>query len=398
MSELDRELTALRADLHAALTPPDLTKVAGRARQRSVRRRMQIGAVAAVVVVSVVVPALRAVPSEPPGIPPFPQPGPTYQVDFADADHGYALRGDCEQVQGPCRYRLFATTDGGRRWEERGLPQATVDHGSAWLIVAGRTEITVDRDPMMGAGVIHADHSTDGGRTWSDAVPDELLPPTPIAPAAALASVCLTPGYNCQRGIGSTVDGASAPVPTQPPLSDPVAGGPPTEGGKHWAVGLDEAAGDWALSVTEDGGMTWSTSVLRVPGVPTMRGGWHLVERDGVMYTTVAGTFGVNQQGVLGVFRSTDGGVSWTRTFVGSPKGSLSDAPGSPVLTEDGRLLVYSASHGTFESADGVTFTRSAHQLPAPVTWTRGGYLVMTTEGSYELSTDGVTWRKFTVR
>jgi hypothetical protein len=59
---------------------------------------------------------------------------------------------------------------------------------------------------------------------------------------------------------------------------------------------------------------------------------------------------------------------------------------------------VYSAPHGTFESTDGRTFRRSAQQLPGPVKWTRAGYLLWTSEGRYQVSTDGVRWRKFTVR
>jgi hypothetical protein len=209
--------------------------------------------------------------------------------------------------------------------------------------------------------------------------------------------MCVDPAPDCELGLGSTVaaTGSAVSTPTQPQLTEPEPGRTATADGSWWTVGRDAATGGWALAVSGNDGATWSTSVLAVPGKPNPTGGWHVVESDGVMYATVAGAVDGGPYGLLAVFRSTDGGMSWTRTWAGS---DLAGAVGSPVLTSDGRLLVYSASLGTFESTDGVTFRRSARQLPGAVKWTRAGYLLWESEGRYQVSTDGVRWRKFTVR
>lgn len=399
MSDLDQKLTALRTGLEAQLTPPDLAHVARRARQRTVRRRMQLGAVAAVVLVSVAVPLLRSMPSDDPRPSGPPAPPPTYQLDFADADRGYALGSVCAPLGGPCSLTLLATDDGGKHWRPRSLPGTSGPH--AMLTVVGPEQVTIDRMSTGSDVYVQRISSTDGGRTWQGVTPNAPGTPRPISPSAPLQQVCLGADDGCATGLGAPLPGSDgfAPALSQPPLVEPQPGAAATEDGKRWAAGRDPATDAWAVAVSADAGATWATTVLDVPGTPSPSGGWSMVERDGVLYATVNGAVGTGPVGLLAVFRSTDAGRSWTRTWHTAAGANLWGVAGNPIATADGRLLVYSASLGTFESADGGrTFAMADQQLPAQVRWTRAGYLVSRAEDDYEISTDGVTWRRFTIR
>jgi photosystem II stability/assembly factor-like uncharacterized protein len=145
MSELDTKLAALRDDLHEQISPPDLGQVTGMARQRTTRRRMQIGAVAAVVAVSVAVPVLRALPGgQAPAGPPLPA-SMTVQLDFADPDHGFALGSDCPKPEAPCTLTLFATADGGQSWERRPLPDGDQRYALGDVSVQDANRLSVSR-------------------------------------------------------------------------------------------------------------------------------------------------------------------------------------------------------------------------------------------------------------
>lgn len=402
MSELDTKLAALRDDLNETISPPDLEHVTGRARQRSTRRRMQIGAVAAVVAVSVAVPLLRSLPDgQSPARPSLPA-SMTFQLDFADPDHGYALGSDCAKPDGPCTLALFATEDGGKSWARRTLPDGDERYAFGDMTVHDTNRLTVGRVDTKDqwVGQIGSD---DAGRTWQTTTLGSPMAAAPIPRDARVHSICVDEDEEapagCRMGVGSASPdlGRTAPAPSQPPLIEPVAGTSATAGGHLWAAGVARTTGRWALSVSADGGVTWSTTPVTLPGDPTMTDAWAVVEGDGVLYATAQGSIAKGPFGLLAVFRSDDGGVTWTNTWRATPKTILQAMLGSPVATADGRLLVYTTTTGTHESRDGRTFTGARQQVPGEVQWTRGGYVAKRGVHAYAVSRDGISWRDFEI-
>jgi hypothetical protein len=400
MSELDTRLAELRDGLHEAITPPGLAHVADRARQRAVRRRMQVGAVAAVVAVSVAVPLLRSLPDADrspaePGVPPTM----TFEVDFADAGHAYALGSDCLDAGGSCALALFASADGGRTWEERPLPDGGERYEVGELSVQAADRVVVDRVTVDGQRVARV-LSADGGRTWRSVAVGALAEAAPLPDGAWVEGVCVgaEDDGGCRMGVGTlSPDGTRlVPAPAQPPLVEPQIGRSATRDGHLWAAGIDRRTGGWALSVSGDGGAGWSTTPVPVPGEPSMNDAWAVVEADGVLWATLQGSIAKGPYGLLAVFRSTDGGATWTTTWRATAGTVLQAALGDPVATSDGRLLVYSAATGTHETRDGRTFTKARTQLLGPVTWTRGGY-VAKGDRDFAVSADGIGWRRFTI-
>jgi photosystem II stability/assembly factor-like uncharacterized protein len=405
MSELDTKLAELRDGLRARLSRPDLGDVAVRARQRTVRRRMQLGAVAAVVVVSVAIPVLRSMPSpqRPPADPPVATEV-TYEVDFADADRGFALRGEC--AEDSCEFTLLVTTDGGRNWQPRALPDGDRRYVGIGLTVLSSNELTINRATAEDQRYLDELHSDDAGRTWHVFAIKGAGDPAPLPRGTRIQQVCVntkaddtSTGPGCVSGVGVMQPDKRwiAPAPGQPPNMDPLRPGPvATEGGRFWAAGRDLATGQWAITVSSDAGATWTTTPLEVPGETWPIAPWSVVEQGADMYATALGTPQEGPLGLLAVYRSTDHGLTWTRTWQWTPETSVPAVLGSPVATWDGRLLVYSTTEGTLESSDGGrTFTKASRQLLGEVAWTRAGYLATGKDGTYALSGDGINWRTF---
>ncbi|HEX6360377.1 hypothetical protein [Actinophytocola sp.] len=404
MPDLDTSLHELRDDLRRTLTRPDLSHVADRARQRTVRRRMQLGAIVAVVLVSAAVPALRLVQSDsqPPAQPPA-APAP-YTVDFADADHGYAFQQHCEDNDGPCVFALRATDDGARTWRRVSLPESRETFVRGMVSVMSPKGLGFSRAKPGLVGEVEQFVSDDGGRTWHDRDVEHQESPTLIPARSQTVPMCVsrTSDNVCVIGVGMLTPLAkAAPVLTQPPIDDPWPGTTATEGGLYWAAGRERTTGTWSVSVTSDYGATWATTPLDFKGLPSLQvdGAWSMTERGSDMYLTVVGNVGVGPTELLAVFRSTDKGVSWARTWQSTEKHELQAVTGDAVLTADGELLVYSRVVGTVASSDGGrTFAKARHQFPGPVRWTRAGYLVTGSNNAFELSGDGLTWRRFEVR
>jgi hypothetical protein len=395
MSELDSSLRDLRDDLRLSITRPDLALVAARARQRTVRRRTQIGAIATVVLVSVAVPVLRSLPVDQTSAHPSAGAPVGYQLEFADDTHGFALASDCAES---CAFTLLATGDAGRSWEPRKVPVDGRRHEEAQLAVFDPDHLVIHAYSTRQGSVPLRYMSDDAGRTWRESVL-ETDSPRLIPSGAELMRLCGEVG-DCASGLGAIGnDGNASFLVSQPPLMEPWPGRSPTAGGRYWAAGRFPTTGGWAISVTSDAGETWTTTPVDLPGEPWHMGEpWSVVENGGVMYATVTGTIGVGPLKLLTVYRSTDGGVSWTQQWRATQENVLMAVDGSAVATADGRLLVYSTVDGTQESPDGRTFARAERQLPGPVRWTRAGYLVAVKDNRYELSRDGREWRAFDVR
>jgi hypothetical protein len=399
MSDLDTSLDELREDLRSTISKPALDRIADRARQRSVRRRMQIGAIVAVVLVSVAVPLLRSLPEPtPPAAPPTPaEPSSVpYQVGFADRTHAFALGRECPEPFKPCTFKLLASTDAGQSWQRRSMPKGTYTDGS--LGVLGPKMLlfyttTVDDQDFMVSYI-----SQDDGRTWRrhEIASPLLTSPSPIPAHTPIQPICLSgSGAGCVMGIGTVAaDGKVAPVPVQPQLTELWPGRFSTAGGRYWVVGKDQT-NHWAVAVTADG-TAWTTTALDVPGTVDVPDAWSVVEGGGSMYLTAIGSIGGGTNKLLTMYRSTDRGRTWTQTRRASETGEQMPMYGEPIAMSNGRLLLNSLPDGTVESRDGGrTFTKAARQLAGNPRWTPGGYLVQVRLSTYELSWNGVDWRRF---
>jgi photosystem II stability/assembly factor-like uncharacterized protein len=398
MSELDRDLRALRDELSASIPIPDVDGVAYRARTR---RRLQIAVVAVVVAVVAAVPVLRATEDRSqPATPESPK-NTSYVLDFADEDHGYALARHCERGAGKCSFSLYRTTDGGRHWAPRNLPRPadpTTGYFDATLSVLGPDTVVIDR-PNRSQTQVHSERttSTDGGATWTAKPRRTELPPAPLPRLGRLTTICGDVAYDYDMcttlGAIDPQSGGFVVLPAQPPLVPTQFGRIATEDGTLWAVGRGATSDRWAIAVSKDGGRTWSDNTLDVEGTPDP-GSWSVVERNGVMYATSGG------QGYLAVWRSTDDGRSWRRMWVGSGHGGWPGVTpalvGSPVVTADGELILFDGTTSYVSRDQGLTFIRTG-EAAVPVTWTRAGYLRSKVD-RFELSTDGEHWREFKVR
>ena len=416
MPDVERQLAILRDELRGAVPVPDIGTVAERHQQRRIRLRMQIGAVAAVLAVSGVVPILRQLdveeppPATPPAVttpPPQTAPGSpfVYEMQFADADSGYALR--CEGVEGadppPCPLTLLATDDL-ENWVEVGpvaVPERTdVDHIGR-LIVLGPDELVVDWSNVDdGSSSASARvHSDDGGRTWQNVpVPGVVTDTVPAIPdgaqlqpacvTATRAPVCATPTFTLARP-GS---GAAAVLADPPPLSNPEPGALPTADGHWWAFGHVPGTERWALAVSTDDGRTWTTTPL--PSDLPQHLWMSVVSQDGVLYASASSADQQDDYGLRAVLRSDDDGRTWRRTWKPAEGDDLIQLNGTLVAAADGTLSIDKLP-GMYTSTDGGrTFEPGRQERLGPVSWTRAGYVALGID-SFEFSADGVDWRRF---
>jgi photosystem II stability/assembly factor-like uncharacterized protein len=395
MSDLDTDLRALRDELNAAIPLPDVEHVTGRARTR---RRLQLVAIAAVIAVAIAVPVLRLLPGDPPqvGNPPPPPVSNVLSMDFADADHGYALTRDCPRPGDPCTFDLFRTTNGGRDWQRTNLPaplHPQTGYFAATLFVVGPDEVLIYRPNGLDSDRIL---STDGGRSWETQKQwwTDNASPAPLPSHGILTGLCLSQHRsldNCGAiGAHQPVSGKFAPAPTQPPLTYMQLGTTATKDGKWWVAGRDRTTGRWTLAMSADQGRTWMTSDLNLAEAPSLDS-FAVVEGNGIMYATVR-----DYRGLLGVWRSVDDGRTWTRTWTHGDQ-RLPAPTDTPIAAGDGSLIV-SDGKVTYVSIDqGSTFRPAETKVTGKVTWTRAGYL-KSNGTRYALSADGLTWREFTVR
>lgn len=424
MPDVERSLVDLRDELSCSVPVPDLDTVAERYRQRRTRLRMQVGAVAAVLVVSATVPILRQLdaPSSPAAPPPVTSTSPRTHglriyadVQFAQDGSAYALRTRCQDPVGDrqprCELTVLASTDL-QNWTEIG-PALTYAPATASnrddvvmlgrLIVLGPSELVVEQPDTadgIGSGAPRL-HSADGGRTWRNV-------PTPIQVTDVVASIpsgaqllpacfnrpgthppCGTPTFTMVRpGTGT-----SAVLADPPPLVDPIPGAIPTAGGHWWAVGRQPRTRAWAISVSTDDGRTWQTDTLDVD--PREEAQVSVSSHDGTLYASVTAGEPFGSFGLRAVLRSDDDGRSWRRTWRPSP-GTENDiqAWGDLVAADDGTVRLHENTRTYVFSDGGRTLGLDSQERLGPVRWAGAGYLSLGVS-SFELSTDGLSWREY---
>ena len=415
-SDLDEELTRLREGVRGALPVPGFEQVVARHKQRVVRRRMQIGAAVAVLVVTLAIPLLRdqmvADPTPPASPPPnhgvMPKGPFLSDVDFFDADHGYVLRAACRNGDPlKCSEELLATSDGSH-WAKRSLakPSSVPSYARGSLKALGPEEVVIDWDQGQG-DQLHRIHSTDGGRTWQSVdVPDLVTDTVPAIPEnASLIWACAQlagGGTTCsERGFAVLLPGSgrSALLANRPHLSAMMAGAVPTLDGRWWVAGRDPKTNYWSLAISDDDGRSWTTTKLgfreSVDGF-----GWSVASSGGTLYASAIGALPNTSNGLAAIFRSTDGGRSWQQTWQPADDKQPRRVYGGLVAGEDGALMVNTPEGKSYTSSDGGrTFHLMKRKFGDYAFRVRAGFVAGADDSSRELqlSPDGTDWRRITI-
>ncbi|MFL6140942.1 MAG: WD40/YVTN/BNR-like repeat-containing protein [Labedaea sp.] len=420
MPDLDAELETLREDLLDSVRAPELAAVIDRSRQRTTRRRTQIGAVAAVLLVGAAIPVLRtalrplpdpAAPGTTFSVSPTTPTGPAwapatgtpfvYNIRWYDHQHGFALRGSCDSgaASTTCTSELLVTEDG-ERWHPRRLPDSsgTTVTGANWeLAVLGQNHLVVQAPTLRY-------FSEDAGEHWRKVPVEPGQTVAAIPPGALLESRCSVVTSFC-RDLGELLvllpdSGRTATLATSPPLTHLAPGQIPAGDGGWWVSGTDPATGRLMLAVSRDAGRSWTISpVPAFTGTPFS--GLTVVGTPQAVYATAAGQLAGVKNGLLVILRSIDGGKTWERTWQAADGAEPRSIAGVPLAATDGRLLVSTETGALYASVDGgKTFAvdRSIGRLGS-VEWHSGGYFgnVPGSSNYYWYSPDGVQWARFIV-
>jgi photosystem II stability/assembly factor-like uncharacterized protein len=383
----------------ASVRQPPVTRVLGRARQRLARRRTLAAAAVAVLVVGVAVPLLRVAPPERVAATPSsrlptddPEPGTLlYDISFADARHGHALRAKCGQFD--CALELVSTTDG-EHWTAREVAKTGRSPGTGGrLFVLGDERVAVDWYPIDDPVQLRRVYSADSGRTWTRVPADVEGTVRSIPAGASLEPACVAAYESCDAAVTVILpdSGRSARLANAPRLARPAAGTVPLDGGRWWVAGRDLTTHRWAVAMSADDGRTWTVTPVPWPGAPADLG-WAVAGRGTELLATATGRVdSTGALGVLAIFHSDDGGRTWTKT-----RGPLPDpVAGTPVAAADGSLLVNTQDGRALRSTDGGrTFTPAAPAFRGVAFWSRSGYVAASgPDHPLQFSSDGLHWR-----
>jgi hypothetical protein len=267
---------------------------------------------------------------------------------------------------------------------------------SAQLVVVGPSTLVVG-DIFYRAGPRF--WSTDGGLSWQPlpATDDKLIDTIPDG--GPLQFFCQDQNDCAAKLMVIRPDsGRIATLRTQPFTETYPAATLPIDGA-WWASGKD-STGHLRLAVSRDAGASWAVTAL--PDVPANAFGITVSARRSVLYATAVGQLPDVKNGLVGIYRSTNGGASWEQTWRATDNVPPRSIGGVAIVTVDGSLVIHTEVGQPFVSKDGGrTFRPDSTTPPAGyVRQTRAGYLAgpsVTASTEYRLSMDGVNWKEITV-
>lgn len=338
-------------------------------------------------------------------------PGWAHSVGFAADGSGFALLVQCvtdpaRPGSGFCRQQVAVLDGGAGSWALRAtpLPETAPSRGvSAGLLVLGSGRALIEDGG--GDEPERSWFTRDGGRSWR-AVDRRTVGTAPEIPAGAvLTTACAAPARpatpdDCVRErlvVVSPQDGRRRALARVPALgAHPQPAPVPEPDGSWWVSGTDPATGGAAVAVSRDQGRSWATS--RLPSTATTPGRTVAVAvgRDAV-YAAELGEIPGGEPGrnpLRALYRSLDGGRSWTRTWTTGPVAEPRSLLGLPVPGRGGRVTV-GADLDAYESTDG---GRTFRRTGAGSSWVRRTGIGLLREAGrcqYLTSRDGERWAEF---
>ncbi len=246
---------------------------------------------------------------------------------------------------------IWKTTDGGNTWTALTDAQASLATGSIAIdpsnhnaIYVGTGEANNAGDSYYGAGILK---STDGGNTWTNVQGPFLSGPNgaqhigALAVSPASSSVVLA---GADGGLYRSADGGNtwAAVLTGA-AGTAVVFDPVTTSNVYAALGDSGGTSSNGVYKSTDGGMTWNqlngsgTAALPTRGVGRIDIGM-APSTPTTLYVAIQSTLHLNganpSAGLLGIWKTTDGGNTWNQLTSSLPDDSSS---GNPFCGVDGQ-------------------------------------------------------------
>jgi photosystem II stability/assembly factor-like uncharacterized protein len=232
------------------------------------------------------------------------------EMEFASPTAGYLWTGENDGSTGS--RPMWVTADGGRSWTQAPIGPVVYDVSA----IGADVWALVGTCPTLGPGCsVVAEISLDGGASWlasGAAVPAAAESPT-ITSQVELARITPDRAY-----VLSTADGAGAD--------------------------------DTVVAYTDDGGTTWSTRPAPCSG-PFALGAYLAASSSDDLWLLCGGQASAGYQ-LKELYRSSDGGMTWTLTAGTTGFGSPPPlAPGEGELPAAGYVAPLSIGHKTLDVA-----------------------------------------------
>jgi Cep192 domain 4/HYDIN/CFA65/VesB-like, Ig-like domain len=236
---------------------------------------------------------------------------------------------------------VWKTTDGGATWTpltdnqpSLAIGSIAIDPQNPQTIYAGTGEENFSLYNYSGAGVLK---STDGGSTWTQ-LPGPFVGPfdsqSPYCGGAYIGSIAVDPGnsqvllagaeFQCSVGTGiyrSANGGASwtevLGTPQAPDLITGLVFDPTNGNNVYAAVGASSTATNDGIWKSTNAGLTWTlangTGTTAFPGSSAARISLAVAASSPSTLYAGAASAASGSTSLLGVYKTTNGGVSWTQ-------------------------------------------------------------------------------------
>ena len=238
--------------------------------------------------------------------------------------------------------------------------------------------------------------SSDTGRTWT-AVPAGVNGTAATIPAGGVLQASCPPGGSDRcLTVALTVrlpaNGHLVKLVHQPDLAVESANAAPLADGSWWVSGTK--AGKPALAVSRDQVRTWIGSLMQVvPGQYLYTSS--VTGNDGHLWALVIGQLPDVKEGLIGIYRSTNNGQSWTLTRTAKPGQQPRSALGVAVVTGKRAIICDEGQprRGWISTDGGTSFTQTDCPAAGFPQWSQAGYLFRD-DTSITQSADGLHWTR----